>query len=35
MATADVTKEEMEAYKMSRRLAEDPMANFKEDDDEA
>ena len=33
MSTTEVSKEEMEAYKMSKRVAEDPMANFKDDED--
>lgn len=28
----DVTEEEMEAYRMSRRMTEDPMANYKDGD---
>jgi len=34
MSKTDVTKEEMEAYKMSKRVAEDPMANFKDEEEE-
>lgn len=32
MSEAEVTKEDMEAYRMEKRHADDPMANFKDDE---